>query len=114
MKKLVLFFSCYRQKLLGFLVYYILYALFLWTGTVKGWPMLLLNAFLLLFMLSISVGTERDHTANFQAFRRQPMTAQDIPSAEGSPGVGLWMGVFLCLPPALYLIVTFLIGRMST
>lgn len=110
MKKFSDFISCNKWKILGFSVYYILYAAFIFVGTSRNWPMLLLNILLLLFLLSISVGGADDHYANYRAFRQQPLVAQDLkPTFSNFDGTGLVTGILLNLPPALYLLFRLLL-----
>lgn len=105
MKKIRTFISYYKSKLLGFFIYYVLFAVFAFAGTIRGWPMILLNVLLLLFLISLSVGFTDDHYANFHAFRQQPFVAQDlIPSFNDFDGLDLFTALFLNFPPVFYLI----------
>lgn len=109
MKKFSNFISCNKWKILGFSVYYILYAVFIFVGTARNWYMVLLNILLLLFLLSISVGGVDDHATNYRAFRQQPLVAQDLkPTFSDFDGTGLAIGILLNLPPALYLLLKLL------
>lgn len=106
MKKLRDFISDNRRAVLGFLIYYVLFLLFVVVGTVRAWPLLLLNGMLLLLLLCASLGDMDNHFANFHAFRQQPFTAQDLTrSPSDYRGLELSPAFFLNLPPALYLLV---------
>lgn len=110
------FFQTHKRAVIGFGLYYVLYASVVILGTKAGYflPVVLGSGLLLLIELLVTVsGSHVNHMAGARDYQCQPYAAQDLPQPEVKMARNRFSVPFTLLliaPPLLFFLVLFLLS----
>ena len=93
------------KRTIGYIVYYVLFALFAIYGTVKHWPMQIFVAIILLVEILCCVGTDGT-MSNLSYYTRSPTVAPEAPPPKRDiSSLPFVSSLLILLPPILYFVI---------
>ena len=104
--KILFILQTHKRTILGFGIYYLLFAIVMLYGLHQAWNLRLLNIILLLVLLLVSLGGDENYAVTFKAYRRDPFIAQELkePLREMAE-FELPTVILLVLPPVVFLLI---------
>ena len=95
-----------RKRTIGYIVYYVLFALFAIYGTVKHWPIQIFVAIILLVEILCCLGGEHAVSSLGYHTRAPSMTASMDPKPKRDfSSLPLVSSLLILLPPILYFVI---------
>lgn len=107
------FFACHKKGLIGFGIYYGIFAAFSVHSFSKGWHIRVLMFALIAILLMVSIGGEEDYTGCWKIYLREASMAPDVPTKRDrlTEALPILTILLLLLPPIVYIVVDILVGN---
>lgn len=102
-----------KRGIIGFGIYYGIFAAFSVHSFSKGWHIRVLMFALIAILLMVSIGGEEDYTGRWKIYLRDASMAPDVPTKRDrlTEALPFFTVFFLLLPPVVYIIVDILLGN---